>query len=213
MAGIALAGVPYSPHLSTPLPSPPCCSTGHSWHIARPPRYRLSCPPGTAGAGPQGAAPCLPSPLRGACGDEMGTRAIPSQRGSFGDAGSSAVLSCQPCAVPQSWCAQAGLSLTRRVGNAGGHRWRGLASSWHRSCGSSRAGRGADRARGRAGTPVGGSWPSPAPSSSPVGRKCHLPSVGLKAEPWAQRPCVAPVCESTVAAAERTNPSPGPASC
>lgn len=74
VAGMALAGDPCPPRLSTPLPSPPWCSTGRSWHTARPPRCRLSCPPGTAGAGPRGAAPCLPSPLRGACRDGMGTR-------------------------------------------------------------------------------------------------------------------------------------------
>lgn len=101
----------------------------------------------------------------------------PGQQGSFGDAGSSAVLSCQLCAVPQT-----GLSLTRRVDSAGGHRWHGLAGSWRRSCGSSRAGRGAGRARGRAGTPTGGSWPSPAQCSSPAGRKCHLPSCGVDSQ-------------------------------
>lgn len=94
------------PTLSTLLPSPPWCSTGHSWHTARPPRCRLSCPPGTAGAGPRGAAPCLPSPLRGACRVEMGAGIGTPTQASFGDAGSSAVLSCQPCAVLPSRCVQ-----------------------------------------------------------------------------------------------------------
>jgi len=59
-------GVPFPP---APLPSPPWRSAGRSWRTARPPRCRPSCPPGTGGAGPRGAAPCPPSPLRGACGD------------------------------------------------------------------------------------------------------------------------------------------------
>lgn len=57
------------PVLPAPLPSPPWRSSGRSWHIAHPPRRRQSCPPGTAGAGPRGAAPCPPSPPRGAYGD------------------------------------------------------------------------------------------------------------------------------------------------
>uniref|UniRef100_A0A8B9IXJ2 Uncharacterized protein n=1 Tax=Amazona collaria TaxID=241587 RepID=A0A8B9IXJ2_9PSIT len=43
--------------------------------------------------------------------------------------------------------------------------------------------RGAGRAHGTAGRPAGGNWPSPAPSSSPVGRKCLRTSVGHREAP------------------------------
>lgn len=72
--GGARLGVPRgaSP-LPTRSPSPPWHSAGRSWRTARPPRCQPSCPRGTAGAGPRGAAPCPPSPPRGACRMGMGT--------------------------------------------------------------------------------------------------------------------------------------------